>query len=87
MNYLIRLLPCSEDVPGYKRNSVVTEYNYLYNPLPILIGFPSRRPSMCVITDQLLEQTRAAKGSSQADVDGRDHHLSVDGHVNDIDSD
>ena len=42
---------------------------------------------MCVITDQLLEQTRAAKGSPEADLEGRDHHLSDNGQPHNIDPD
>ena len=40
----------------YKRTSLVGEYNYLYTtiPIPIISTFPSRRPSMCVFTDQLI---------------------------------
>ena len=80
-------MPCSEDVPGYKQQGIVTEYNYLYNPLPILSGFPSRIPSMCIITDHLLELCRAAKSASQADVEGRDHQHSENGHLTEIDYD
>ena len=42
----------------YKRHSLIPDYNQLYNPLPILSSFPSRRPSMCVLTDQVMELAR-----------------------------
>ena len=47
----------------------MTEHNYQYNPLPIhTASFPARRPSMCIITDQLVEYHRAAKIQSPGDV-------------------
>ena len=61
-------LPLSiPEVHVSRRHSTDTDYKY--NPLPMLAippkgltaSFPARRPSMCIITDQLLQHHRAAK--------------------------
>ena len=50
----------------YKRTSLAGEYNYLYTTIPIISNFPSRRPSMCVFTDQLIAM-QDIKGEGERD--------------------
>ena len=60
----------SETELAYKRHSMIPDYNYLYNPLPILSTFPSRRPSMCLLTEKLVESARekSVRGEGEEDI-------------------